>query len=84
MISSKNGQSFCRFCRLTLPSLELNSIQAKKDRKVDRIGSKVINLILGIAAVIAFLPFLIIIFVLSKIVPQKQWEEFWDDFRDMP
>ena len=85
MISLKNGRLFCY---LTLPSFKPNAIQAKKDRKVNRIGSKIINLILGIAAVIVLLPFLIIIFVLGKIVPQKQWEkfwdEFWDDYRDLP
>ena len=84
MISLKNGQSICRFCSLTLQSLKPNSIPAKKNRKVNQVGSKIIDLILGIAAVIAVFPFLIIIFILSKIVPQKRRSEFWDDFSDLP
>ena len=88
MISLRNGRSFCRFCYLTKSNLKFDGFKPKKDRKLYRIGSKIINLILGIAAVIVALPFLIIIFVLSKIVPQEQWEkfwdEFWDDYRDLP
>ena len=88
MISLKNGRSFCRFCYPTRSSLKSDGFKPKKDRKLYRIGSKIINLILGIAAVIVALPFLIIIFILSKIVPQEQWEkfwdEFWDDYRDLP
>ena len=88
MTSLEDGQSFCRFGYLTLSSLKSNGHKPKKDRKLHRIGSKIINLILGIAAVIVALPFLIIIFILSKIVPQEQWEkfwdEFWDDYRDLP
>ena len=88
MISLKNGRSFCRFCYLTRSSLKADGFKPKKDRKLHRIGSKIINLVLGIAAVIVALPFLIIIFILSKIVPQEQWEkfwdEFWDDYRDLP
>ena len=88
MISLINGRLFCRSCYHTLSSFKSDRFEQNKGRKLHRIGSKVIDLILGIAAVIVALPFLIIIFVLSKIVPQEQWEkfwdEFWDDYRDLP
>ena len=43
---------------------------------------KITNLILGIIAVIACIPLIIVLILVSLIVPQKKWEEFWDLFQE--
>lgn len=38
------------------------------------------SLCLGIFLAIAAMPLLLILKLISQIVPQKQWEDFWDSF----
>lgn len=83
MINLYNTELSHQFCFSTLRSSNLNSTKDERDNRVTNIKSKIVNLILGIAAVIIFIPFLVLICLLSKIVPQKQWEDFWEEMGRM-
>lgn len=44
--------------------------------KRQSIASKLLGILAGIIA----LPLIVLIVLIGFVVPQKQWEEFWDDF----
>ena len=76
MINFKNNQLSFEFCLLPQQSSKPDSTKSKRDKKINIIKSKVINLLLGIAAIIIFIPILVIIFLLGIVIPQKKWQEF--------
>lgn len=39
--------------------------------------------LLGISAGIIALPLILLLMLISFVVPQKQWEQFWDEFLEL-
>ena len=52
----------------------------KGNKKYDK-KSK-LHLFLGISTAIVALPFLILIKLISLVIPQQKWEDFWNQFSD--
>ena len=48
--------------------------------KADRVAEKTATFCLGVIVALLALPLLIALRLISEIVPEKQWEDFWDSF----